>query len=330
MDIYACTSADSYHFYTDGGLYFCGKTGKKALLCDDCLEEFDVCTGNEISVVCETCEGDILKFAKSGGEWIKSILLKSRSRSAAVFGMRIMETKDDFHFIYGLNHGGEMLVVHQLLPYGQPQVISKIYDENFFVRRDETGCIYIICKISENLWHFFTYRSGGWSASEELCEGAEITDVMCVGYKRFCTVKSFGGETIFENGGESFAIPGERHRIARANGEFIVFSEVDGRTLYTSKEKSTGIISGGNSIDFHLRLPFGGEYSVCERCPGTLRRGIPKLFVLGNDFAVKDEVGGSAIIELTKRMIALEAKIEELEKRTEMRDKGDSNSYSPQ
>ena len=327
MNIYVGGSAGEYHFYTDGGLYFCVNGGKKSLLCENCLDEFDVCAGNEINLVCESREGDIFKFTKSGGEWIKSVLLKSRSRCAAVFGMRIMETNDDFHFIYGLNHGDEMLVVHQVLPYGQPQVISKIYDENFFVRRDETGCIYILCKISENLWHFFTYRSGGWSASEELCEGGEIRDVMCTAYKQFCIVKEDDGKAVFENGGESFAVPGTDCKIAATKGGFIVFSKVDGRVIYTSKEKSTGIISGGNCIDFHLRLPFGGEYCVCECCPGTLRQGKPKLFVLGNSFLAKGAFGESARIEITKQTIALEAKIDELEKRIE---KLETNSYNPQ
>lgn len=327
MNIYVGGSAEEYRFYTDGGLYFCENGGKKALLCENCIDEFDVCAGTEINVVCESREGDVFKFTKSGGEWIRSVLLKSRSRCAAVFGMRIMETSDDLHFIYGLNHGGEKLVVHQVLPYGQPQVISKIYDEKFFVRRDETGCIYIICKISEKLWHFFTYRSGGWSASEELCDEGEPMDVMCTAYKQFCIVKELCGRAVFENGGESFEVPGSDCKIASAKDGFIVFSKVDGRVIYTTKEKSTGIISGGNCIDFHLRLPFGGEYCVCERCPGAIRQGKPKLFVLGNSFSAGGTFGESARIEITKQTIALEAKIDELEKRIE---KLETNLYSPQ
>lgn len=327
MNIYVKTDSEDYHFYTDGGLFYTRKNGKKSLLFENCLNEFDVCSGKGINVVCQNDEGDILKFTKAGNEWIKSIILKSKNRNAAAFGMRIIETEDDLHFIYGLKHGDDMLIVHQLLPDGKPQVITKAYSEKFFVRLDETGCIYVICDISSKLWHFFTYRSGGWSASEELCENCEIEDILCTGYKQFCMVKNMDGELIFENGDENFAISGSKPSIAKTDREYIVFSENNGGIVYTSKEKATVIISCGSFISFHVRLPFGGEYRICETCPGSIRQNKPRLFVIGNPSLEKMTFGEKTRIEFTKQTIALESKISKLEKRVE---KLESNLCNPQ
>lgn len=315
MHIYAGNETEDYYFYTGGGLFVCGKNGRKALLCSDCLDEFDVYVGGNLSLVCQSTEGDIFRYTKFGEEWVKSVVLKSKSRRPSVFGMRITETENEFHFIYGLVYGNEKLIVHQKLPNGRPQVITRTVGDSFFVRRDETGCVYIICEIADKLWHFYTYRSGGWSGAEELADGVEIKDIMCTGYKKFCMIEKNEENIVFRNGGETFAVSGNEPEIVKTSAGYIVITELNGRIMYISKEKTTKIISGGTCIDFHLRLDGGGEFCICERCRGSLRQNLPRLFVVDGITHKKQEFGEGARVEFTKRIIALEARISELEKR---------------
>lgn len=314
MYAYAKTKSGNYCFYTDGGLYVLDSSGKKALLCTDCTEEFDLCADDDITLVCQSKEGDIFRFSKSGSEWTKSVILKSRSRRASAFGMRIFQIGDVYHLVYGLNHGEEKLVVHQLLSGGSPCVITKIFGSEFFVRRDETGCLYVICEIADSLWHFFTYRSGGWSASEELSENSKIEDVMCTGYKSFCTAERYPDGLFFKCGEDEFAVPGVRPEIVQTAAGFAVFSEVDGKTVYTTKEKTTKILNGGAAVDFKVRMVGGAEYCVCDGCRGSFLRGRPHLYLIDGVKPQKPSVSEGARLELTKRMIALESRIAALEK----------------
>ena len=313
MDVLFRGNGEQLWFENSRGLAFSDIQGRKSMLSEDCVGDFDVVFCGNLNVVYMSQAGELVRLERRGRGWSKTVILKSRSGEKAFFGIRMISSEGRLNLIYGLKHNGENMIVHQLFSENRPQVVQTAFGEKFFVRRDETGCIYMFCEAAEDVWHLSVCRGGVWSRPEEIFSGGRLLDVFCTGYKTFCTVTEKQGALIFQNDSESFEVSGENPSIVQLDSGFAVIAKDSGQIYYTDRGGQHKIICS-DYREFYVRLPESGEFALCDRCRGSVVQGKPRLFLIDNAKPAKNTFGESARLELTKQIIALEARVAQLEK----------------
>ena len=302
-------------FENRNGLTFSDSPFRKHMLAPDCKGNFDLACTDVPNVVYVSDSGEIIRLEKLGEGWKKTVILTSKSGTMDVFGIRLIVSEGELNLIYGLRHNSENMIVHQTFSENKPQVVQSAFGEVFFVMRDETGCIYLVCEAAEGVWHLSVCRGGVWSRPEELMSGCGLLDIIPTGYKSFCTVTETDGTVTFRNGNDSFEIFGEKPAIVRTGTEFSVITRDNGQVFYTDCKGRHKIISSSDIREFYLRHPESGEYFICNRCFGNLVQGKPRLFLIDNMQPQKGTVGETVRLELTKQIIALEARVAKLEEK---------------
>ena len=301
-------------FENSRGLTICEGKSPCCMLAADCNGIFDVVSADAVCVAYVSESGEIILLEKLGRGWKKTVLLKSRSGMMDIFGLRLVSGGDDISLIYGLKHNFENMIVHQFLPSGAPHVVASSHGERFFVRRDGEGCVYVITEPDENTWQMSFLRHGVWSSPEELISGCEIEDVMTDGYNSFCLLFKNEEGRFLRYRDTCFGVRGEKPYLVKSGNEFMAVSEIGGRIYCTDGMGEKMQITSETVRDYILRLPYGGEYAVCEGCRGNFIHGVPRLFVIDRARPPRAYGDDSVRLELTKRIIELEARIALLEK----------------
>lgn len=314
MDILYISDSEQLWFKAANGLVFSDMHGKKRRLVEETPAFFDVAYVFELNLVYASRSGEIVRLQRRGNGWVKTVILKSRSGEMDIFGIRLVVSEEKLHLVYGLLHNGEHMIVHQILPGGEPTVVNTASSDAFFVRRDETGCIYVICS-EESGWEVSVFRGSGWSRPEHLSESGNIKDILVLGYKEYLLLMEENEKMVYKDLKNVFEVSGNEPSIVKYRDSYTVISEDAGGVYYTDSLGRHKIISSDKVKKFLVRFREGQEYSVCESCHGTVTFGVPRLFLLDLGMQTRGYLGETARLELTKRIIELEARVAKLEEK---------------
>ena len=313
MDILFRGQNEQLWFSNTDGLVFSDLTGRKKRLTEGKTDFFDLAYSGEVNVVYVSHDGKLIRLERRVDSWVKTVILKSKSGEMGIFGLRLIVSEDKLNLIYGLIHNGEKMIVHQVLPGGEPLVVNTCGEGGFFVRRDETGCIYVVCNSIYGGWEMSVFRSTGWNRPEKIINEGIIRDIIFTGYKEYCTVTEINGKLMFNSSDCEFEVFGKKPSIVKSDDSYVVISEDSGEVFYTDRSGKNKIISGTEVRNFYVRFPFSAEYDVCDRCRGRVAFSVPKLFLIDRVGKNTKKIQESAKLELLKRIIALEERIVKIE-----------------
>ncbi len=283
------------------------------LLTDEAEGEMDVCSGEDLHLVCQSKKGELLYFCYRMGQWHRRVLLNSKREEPSFFHLRLWETKKELRLFYVLEHQGENLLVCQPLE-GSPEPLAKISEKNFLLRRDSAGCLYLIYRQGEESF-FQCYRYGNWTNPKSLGR-VQVSDALF-------TQPQTAHLAIIEHGNLFYASLEEgeiKEKLPVTRGEFDpvllyyenslwMLYENRGRVFYWKKgEKSpVAMITGSSPELFHLRVAEGRE--LARRAYGCRRQNQINLFLCSKipEETQQKSVSDDCMIELTKLKLRLDS-----------------------
>ncbi|MBE7042535.1 MAG: hypothetical protein E7399_03460 [Ruminococcaceae bacterium] len=281
------------------------------LLTEEATGEMDVCSGENLHLICQSKKGELLYFCYRMGQWHRRVLLNNKKEEPCLFHLRLWQDDKELRLFYILDHQGELLLVCQPLDK-TPQPIAKISEKQFLLRKDRSGCMHLIYRQREESF-LQTYRYGNWMNPKSLGNILVLDALFTQNQTAHLAIQEHGNlfYASLKEGEIKEKLPVTRGEclpvlLYYENSIWILY-ENRGRVFYWKKgEKSpVSMITGSKPELFHLRVCGGTE--LVRRAYGCRRQHQINLFLCSNiPEESQKSFSDDCMIELTKLKLRLD------------------------
>lgn len=294
-----------WNFYHNShGICYCKMTDENItqynVLLPDALEDFDVVIDDSdcIHMVYQNNSGDILYVNHFENVWRKTVLMKSKSKTAYPKKLSLKIGGDKLELLYCVEYNGQKMLVHQYVTgeYTEPTVVDCIKNDFCAAYDKEKNLVVFYYSMTENEWGLKRIlrdeKKWGQLQTKNISADAKNPFLhMDVDGKEHIVYERDMSIVEYTNGEENVIGTGKKPIMFFQKEEVISWESIVDNKVYIRKKNDkvpTIIMAGGFSSPrrFEIRYNCYEDFLCADCCKGNIINGTVRLYGINNFFAV--------------------------------------------